>query len=82
MEERHHHPEGCAACGAPLGEGHPERTVSAHYVIDLELPESGRCGLEVVQRKHLYHARQCACGHWTCAEPATRPGRKRTGASP
>jgi hypothetical protein len=70
-EEKHHHPEVCAACGAPLGEGHPERTVSAHYVIDLELPESGRCGLEVVQRKHLYHARRCACGHWSCAEPAT-----------
>jgi len=70
-EEKHHHPEVCAACGAPLGEGHPERPVSAHYVIDLELPESGRCGLEVVQRKHLYHARQCACGHWSCAEPAT-----------
>ena len=70
-QERHHHPAVCAACGAPLGEGHPERTASAHYVIDLELPESGRCGLELVQRKHLYHARQCACGHWSCAEPAT-----------
>ncbi len=69
--EQHHHPEICAACGAPLDEGHPERTVSAHYVIDLVVPEPGRCRLEAIQVKHLYHARQCACGHWSYAEPAT-----------
>jgi transposase-like protein len=69
--EQHHHPEVCAACGAALDEGHPERTVSAHYVIDLVVPEPGRCRLEAIQVKHLYHARQCVCGHWSGAEPAT-----------
>lgn len=70
-EEQHHHPKVCAACGAPLGEGHPERPVSAHYVIDLVVPEPGRCRLEALQVKHHYHARQCACGHWSGAAPAT-----------
>jgi transposase-like protein len=70
-EEEHHHPEVCAACGAPLGAEQPERAVSAHYVIDLAVPEPGRCRLEAIQVKHLYHARQCACGHWSCAAPAT-----------
>jgi transposase-like protein len=54
-----------------LDEGHRERTVSAHYVIDLVVPEPGRCRLEAIQVKHLYHARQCVCGHWSGAEPAT-----------
>jgi hypothetical protein len=69
-EERHHHPPLCAACGAPLSPVHEQCTDSAHYVIDLILPQSGRSGLEAIQIKHLYHARRCACGHLTRAAPA------------
>ena len=68
-EECHHHPEVGAACGGPLSGADGERADSAHYVIDLILPASGRTGLEAIQTKHLYHARRCAGGHWTRAEP-------------
>jgi transposase len=52
-EEKHHHPEVCAACGAPLGAEQPERTASAHFAIDLAVPEAGRCRLEAIQVKHI-----------------------------
>lgn len=70
-EARHHYPTVCVACSGHLDKEGPERTASAHDLIDLDLPASGRCGLEVIQRNHLDHPRQCACGHWTCADPAT-----------
>jgi hypothetical protein len=69
-EERHHHPEVCAACGGALSAADGERVDSAHYVIDLMAPTSGRTGLEAIQIKQVYHARRCACGHWTRAAPA------------
>jgi hypothetical protein len=68
-EERHHHPEICAACGASLFAAADERAVSAHYVIDLILPGSGRTGLEAIQIKEVYHARRCGCGHWSATAP-------------
>ena len=69
-EERHHHPEVCAVCGGPLSVADDERVDSAHFVIDLITPASGRTGLEAVQIKQVYFARRCGCGHWTRAEPA------------
>ena len=68
-EEHHHHPEVCAACGESLSTILDERVASAHYIIDLILPASGRTGLEAIQIKLLYHARRCACGHWSAAAP-------------
>jgi len=68
--ERHHHPAVCAICGEALSTTHGERVHSAHYVIDLILPSAERTALEVVQIKHLYHARRCGCGHWTHARPS------------
>jgi hypothetical protein len=68
-EERHHHPEACAICAEALCTTHGERLYSAHYVIDLILPNAERTALEGIQIKHLYHARLCGCGHWTHARP-------------
>jgi hypothetical protein len=68
-EERHHRPEVCTACGSLLSAADGERVDSAHYVIDLMPPASGRTGLEAIQTKQVYHARRCGCGHWTRAEP-------------
>jgi transposase len=73
-EERHHYPERCALCGESFpGEG-AERVYSAHYVLDVQLGSAECPGLQVIQRKDLYHACGCACGHWTVARPAHQPG--------
>jgi hypothetical protein len=37
--------------------------------LDLRESTAEYVGLEVIQTKHIYHERQCACGHWTRAEP-------------
>ncbi|MBK5962655.1 hypothetical protein CCR95_00665 [Thiocystis minor] len=68
-EERHHHPEVCAVCAQALCATHGARLHSAHDVIDRILPSAERTALDVVQIKHLYHARRCGCGHWTHACP-------------
>jgi transposase len=67
--EEHHHPTQCAVCEATLSAGSAERIHSAFLTLDLRESTAEYVGLEVLQTKHLYHERQCACGHWTRAEP-------------
>jgi transposase len=66
-EERHHHPEVCAVCGEGLLASADTRVQHGHDVLDLILPSAARTALEVIQIKHVYHARRCGCGHWTQA---------------
>jgi transposase len=68
-QEEHHHPAQCAVCGAVLCEGSADRIHSASLAIDLRESTAEYVGLEVIQTKHIYHESQCACGHWTRAEP-------------
>ena len=67
--EEHHHPERCAVCGAGLCAENADRIHSATLAIDLRETCDEYAGLEVIQTKHIYHERHCACGHWTRAEP-------------
>ena len=43
--------------------------MQAHLVIDLREPDPERPALELLQVKHAYYERDCACGHRTRAEP-------------
>jgi transposase len=75
--EEHHHPGQCAVCGARLPPGSAERIHSAALAIDLRETSDAYGGMEVLQIKHIYHERQCACGHWTRAEPGHCAGDER-----
>ncbi len=67
--ERTHAPSCCAGCAQPLTEAHPSRAHNARYELELIQPGAGATGLLLQQTKHIYLERQCACGHWTRAEP-------------
>ena len=64
-----HRPDECHCCGEWLPAQAPSRTYTGRYELDVMPPASGSPGLEVVHTKHLYQECQCACGHWTRAEP-------------
>jgi len=67
--ERSHAPTCCAGCTQPLTERHLSRAHNARYELELIQPGAGGTGLVLQQTKHTYLERQCACGHWTRAEP-------------
>lgn len=67
--EEHHHPAQCVVCEATWSEGWADRIHSASLALDLRESTAEYVGLEVIQTKHVYHESQCACGHWTRAEP-------------
>jgi hypothetical protein len=67
--EKIHRPDQCQCCGERFPADAPSRAYTGHYELDLIAPASGSPGLEVDHIKHLYQERQCACGHWTRAEP-------------
>jgi transposase len=64
-----HQPETCSGCGAALNDGSAQHVYAAYYQIELVQPGSGDTGLMLVQTKHIYVERQCACGHCTRAQP-------------
>lgn len=68
-QTHHHHPQTCAACGAPLSIAESGRAHAGYLVIDLVPPSSERAGLEVLQNKHLYYEHDRHCGHRNRAEP-------------
>jgi transposase len=67
--EQVHAPACCAVCGQALDASHPTRAHNGHYQLDLIQPGANGTGLVLQQTKHIYLERQCACGHWTRAEP-------------
>ncbi len=64
-----HHPETCCGCSAVLDDACEQRAYTARYEIDLVRPDNGGNGLILVQTKHIHIESQCACGHWTRAQP-------------
>jgi transposase len=72
--EEHHHPAQCAVCAATWSAGWADRMHRACLALDLRESTAEYAGLEVIQTKHIYHESQCACGHWTRAEPGHREG--------
>jgi len=67
--EHIHAPTCCAVCAAALDASHETRAHNARYEIDLVQPGVNGTGLVLQEIKHIYFDRQCACGHWTRAEP-------------
>jgi transposase len=67
--EHVHAPTCCAVCAQALDDVQATRAHNARYEIDLIQPGSNGTGLILQQSKHTYLERQCACGHWTRAEP-------------
>ena len=67
--ERTHRPVECALCGQALTPDAPQRAYTGRYEIDVAPPSSGAPGLELTHTRHTYVDSQCACGHWTRAEP-------------
>ena len=65
QEEIHRHPEGCAACGAPLPPVGPAFT--AWETIDVVPQALGAVGLKLGVTRTLLHEAVCACGHHTRA---------------
>lgn len=68
-QEEIHRPDQCRCCGIAFPADAASRAYTGRYELDVTAPSSGSPGLEVVHTKHLYHERQCRCGHWTRAEP-------------
>ncbi len=71
--EQIHRPERCVGCGAPLHEGHEQRTYTARYELDVVPPGEGRKGFVRHQTKHLHREVRCGCGHWTRAKLGRGP---------
>ena len=69
QEEIPHSPDRCRCCGTPFPVNAPTKGYNGRYELDVVTPTSGSPGLEVRHTKHVYLQRQCACGHWTHAEP-------------
>jgi len=69
--EQLHAPACCAVCEQALDASHDARAHNARYQLDLIQPgaDGSGTGLVLQQTKHTYLERQCACGHWTRAEP-------------
>lgn len=64
-----HRPDTCQCCGKPFPADAPVKGYNARYELDVIAPTSGSPGLEIRHSKQVYQKRQCACGHWTYAEP-------------
>jgi hypothetical protein len=64
-----HSPDACQCCGKPFPLDATERGFTARYELEVIAPGSGAPGLEICHIKHRYQQRQCACGHWSRAEP-------------
>lgn len=67
--EKIHRPDRCRCCGTPFPADAPTKGSNGRYELDVVPPSSGSPGLEVRHTRHVYQQRQCACGHWTHAEP-------------
>jgi hypothetical protein len=69
--EQVHAPTCCAVCEQALDASHAARAHNARYQLDLIQPgaDVSGTGLVLQQTKHTYLECQCACGHWTRAEP-------------
>lgn len=67
--EQIHRPEQCQHCGESFPAQAPSKAYTGRYELEVIAPRSGSPGLEILHTKHLYHERQCACGHVSRAEP-------------
>jgi transposase len=63
-----HRADTCALCGKPLPADAPQQAHNGRYELDITSP-CGAPGLQITHTRHIYVDCQCACGHWTRAEP-------------
>ncbi len=70
-----HYAAVCAACNSQLKE---ERFVAftGHYVIDIEVGEQQKPGIQLTNTKHIYGDTLCDCGHITRTQPYRCPDEK------
>jgi len=63
----HHKPKECKGCGAECGKGMQcsEVALGAYYVLDVDLPETGKIGMAATYTKHFYYGVTCSCGFQT-----------------
>jgi transposase len=66
-----HRPAACAACGAPLSADAPFVARMGFYVVDIEVGEADRPGLDLQCILHRYGESTCHCGHRTASRPGT-----------